>query len=500
MTPVGATIGDEVRALCDAAATLFVGTPLATEVATLRSRLEEPLRVAIAGRVKAGKSTLLNALVGERLAPTDAGECTRVVTWYRNGLAYDVHAVLRDGEIRSVPFGRTDGRLSIDISALTLANIERLVVTWPSRALEQMTLIDTPGLASLDDENSMRTRDVLSMGDDRPSDADAVIYLMRHLHRRDAELLGTFLDRRVAASSPANALGVLSRADEIGGCRLDAMASAQRIATRYQADPDIRTLCTTIVPLTGLLAETGLTLREDEAAALRALAGTPPDVLEQMLWSVDRFCDPASSIVTVELRRSLLLRFGLFGLRVSIGALRENSASTATDLSRLLVATSGLDDLRAVISDHFVPRAQVLQARSVLIGLRALTRRLEIGQPGPARQLASDIERVEATTAAFSQLRVSHLVLSGAVALTPDEQAELLRLMRPGRAMIDRLTVEADAPPKAMLAAALAGAGRWRERAAGPLNDGDLRETCEAMAHAYEAAYLELVTSSADER
>ena len=46
-------------------------------------RLDEPLRVAIAGKVKAGKSTLLNALVGEQVAPTDAGECTRVVTWYR---------------------------------------------------------------------------------------------------------------------------------------------------------------------------------------------------------------------------------------------------------------------------------------------------------------------------------------------------------------------------------------------------------------------------------
>ena len=48
-------------------------------------RLDEPLRVAIAGKVKAGKSTLLNALVGEQVAPTDAGECTRVVTWYRDG-------------------------------------------------------------------------------------------------------------------------------------------------------------------------------------------------------------------------------------------------------------------------------------------------------------------------------------------------------------------------------------------------------------------------------
>jgi GTPase Era involved in 16S rRNA processing len=37
------------------------------------------LRVAIVGR-KAGKSTLLSALVGERWAATDAGEGTRIAT------------------------------------------------------------------------------------------------------------------------------------------------------------------------------------------------------------------------------------------------------------------------------------------------------------------------------------------------------------------------------------------------------------------------------------
>ena len=60
-------------------------------------RLDEPLRVAIAGKVKAGKSTLLNALVGEELAPTDAGECTRIVTWYRDGITYRVTLEPSDG-------------------------------------------------------------------------------------------------------------------------------------------------------------------------------------------------------------------------------------------------------------------------------------------------------------------------------------------------------------------------------------------------------------------
>ena len=61
------------------------------------ARFDEPLRVAIAGKVKAGKSTLLNALVGESIAPTDAGECTRIVTWY-------VDAQLAEGD--HVPAGR----------------------------------------------------------------------------------------------------------------------------------------------------------------------------------------------------------------------------------------------------------------------------------------------------------------------------------------------------------------------------------------------------------
>ena len=65
-----------------------------------RAASSDPLRVAIAGKVKAGKSTLLNALVGDQLAPTDARECTRVVTWYRDAHTYRVVAHGQDGSSR----------------------------------------------------------------------------------------------------------------------------------------------------------------------------------------------------------------------------------------------------------------------------------------------------------------------------------------------------------------------------------------------------------------
>jgi GTPase SAR1 family protein len=486
-----ATAVDQVLGLCDFAAGLVQGTGHHSEVDLIRERLHGPLRVAIAGRVKAGKSTLLNALVGERLAPTDAGECTRLVTWYQDGLTYDVQAVSRDGASHGLSFQRSDGALRFDLGGLDPDAIARVVVTWPSSALRNVTLIDTPGLASIDDSNSLRTREFLAMGEDRPSDADAVVYLMRHLHRRDAEFLGAFLDRSVAAASPINAVSVLSRADEIGACRLDAMASAARIANRYQSDPIVRTLCTHVVPIAGLVAETGLTFREDEAAALRSLATTPPDVLERMLLSADGFCDGASSDLTIELRRGLLDRLGLFGLRVLLEEIRAGRCTTAADMAKHLVTTSGLDELRALIAERFLPRARVLQARAALVALRNLARVLTADDPSVGRRLDAEVERVESSVLDFAQLRLAHLVLSGIVRFSDVERDEMERMLAADQPLRSRLALTNTADATEMSLAALEAVGRWRIRGSDPMHDSASAEACETMAHSFEALYVE---------
>ena len=238
-----ATLDARIHALCSEAARSVAGTPLVEAVDAIVRRLDEPLRVAIAGRVKAGKSTLLNALVGERLAATGAGETTRLVSRYREGIGYSVRAVLRAGGERELRFDRSSGQLDIALDGLAEADIERLDVEWPSSALRELTLIDTPGLASIDGTASIRTREFLGLeDDDSHSEADAVLYLMRHLHPLDAEFLESFQDPSIASASPVNAIAVLSRADEVGAGRLDAMASADRIAARYRTDARVRSM------------------------------------------------------------------------------------------------------------------------------------------------------------------------------------------------------------------------------------------------------------------
>ncbi len=483
---------ERVRALCEVAAGMVDGTTLARHVAAVRERLDGALRVAIAGRVKAGKSTLLNALVGERLAPTDAGECTKVVTWYQQGSAYEVTAFGYDGQTTPIPFRRIDGALTFDLNGLRTETIERIVVSWPSSALRELTLIDTPGLASLSAENSMRTTEFLALDDTRPSDADAVIYLMRHLHRRDAEFLGSFMDRSVAGSSPVNAVAVLSRADEIGAGRLDAMRSAGRIAERYEHDETVRTLCTAVVPVAGLIAETGLTLREDEAWALRSLAATPLPVLERMLRAADAFCEPSASELTVELRRQLLDRLGVFGVRFCVARIRAAGSATASELAQALVTESGLDGLRSLIIDRFLPRAHILKARTALVSLRSIARDLEAIDPTAARQLAAGIERCEASSPDFAELRLSHLVLSGIVAFSDEQRRELGVVTSSGRGLEERLGLDTSADHAALRAKALEGVERWRTNGAAPMADVAMREACETMAHTYESLFVEL--------
>src|SRR3954454_8947095 len=93
-----------VATLCDEIVPA-VAPEAAGQVQHVHDRLAEPLRVAIAGRLKAGKSTLVNALIGRRVAPTAVGECTRVVTRFRYGPADRVDVVRRDGTRSSLPLG-----------------------------------------------------------------------------------------------------------------------------------------------------------------------------------------------------------------------------------------------------------------------------------------------------------------------------------------------------------------------------------------------------------
>src|SRR5690606_41974086 len=60
-----------------------VGPRMAAGFAEVVRRLGAALQAAVAGRIKSGKSTLVDALIGRRVAPTDVGQVTRSVDGFR---------------------------------------------------------------------------------------------------------------------------------------------------------------------------------------------------------------------------------------------------------------------------------------------------------------------------------------------------------------------------------------------------------------------------------
>jgi len=447
-------------------------------------RLDEPLRIAIAGKVKAGKSTLLNALVGEQVAPTDAGECTQVVTWYRDGRAPRIVAYPTSGEPVALPVDRRDGALLIDLQGRSAAELDRMVVDWPSQSLRATTLIDTPGTASLSTETSRRTVRFLNPDDDTPTEADAVVYLMRQLHASDAEFLAAFRDQGVARAASVNTVAVISRADEIGGGRLDAMISARAVAGRYRTEPALRGLCQNVVAVAGLVAQTGRTLRQAEFGALRELAGVPREDLDAALLTADRFTADDGPVTTAAPgttpaeRRALLRRFGLFGLRLSTLLIRQGTASPA-ELATELVRRSGLEELQHVLHSQFAERRDLLKARSALLALDRLLR--TDPRPG-ARGLSGDVERIFAGAHEFTELRLLGALRSRAVALPAPVLAEAERLLgESGAAATTRLGLPPEAGPDEIRDAALDALARWQDLAENPMTARAAADACRVV-------------------
>lgn len=480
----------DAAALLVAAQGIYFGDPIAGEtLRALEHRLQEPLRVAVAGIVKAGKSTLLNALLGERIAPTDAGECTRVVTWYRYADTPSITAYLVGGAPRRLPIKRHGGQLILELGELAAEDVDRIEIGWPSQVLKSVILIDTPGIASLSRGVSVRSTDFLAP-ENAPSSADAIVYLMRHLHPTDVGFLEAFRDTAAGSSRTVNAIAVLSRADEVGSGRIDSLLSAGKVAHRYEQDGGLASLALGVIPVAGLLAEGARTLRESEFAAFRTLAGLERRERERLLVSADRFVQPNDAVeLSQQTRRELLERFGIFGVRLAVSLLRAG-ATDSSDLSERMVQYSGLNDLRQFVELQFGPRTAVLKLRNVLDGLERLIRErpvegLEVVEEGIERlRLAShDLRELSL----LSQARVPGLPLE-----STDSAAAIRIVGGAGTSPSARLGLPAESDGPALWSKLVRELDEWRARSQSPIAEREGVEVCRVVIRSLEELALSL--------
>ncbi|WP_454788082.1 dynamin family protein [Mycolicibacterium lutetiense] len=490
------TTADQVRSILGGTIKAYRGDPayrnrpdVHNELDRIGRRLNQPIRIALAGTLKAGKSTLVNALVGEDIAPTDATEATRIVTWFRHGPTPKVTANHRGGRRANVPIARDphDRGLTFSFAGLNPEDVVDLDVEWPAAELIDTTIIDTPGTSSLSRDVSQRTHRLLVPEDSVPR-VDAVVFLLRTLNAADIALLKQIGELVGGSSGALGVIGVASRADEIGAGRIDAMMSAKDVAKRFTEEMDKTGICQAVVPVSGLLALTARTLRQSEFVALQKLAGIEPAQLTKAMLSVDRFVREDSALpVDAATRAALLDRFGMFGIRISI-AVMHAGVSDSVALADELLERSGLIALRDVIDQQFAQRSELLKAHTALLSLRQFVQHNPIYA---TPYILADIDPLLADTHAFEELRLLSLLRSRPTTLNEDEMASLRRIIGgSGTDAASRLGLQPDAPfdgPRS----AFAAAQRWRRRADHPLNDPFTTRACRAAVRSAEALVAE---------
>jgi hypothetical protein len=466
--PSGTTSDGELctrlRELCEQTHKRLVPGSAADGVDAVRRRLSEPtLRIAVGGRLKAGKSTLINALLGQQLAATAVTECTLIVAWFRYAPQNRVEVHCHDGRVYRVP-AEPGGGVPRDLAMLGAAReeIAEIVVEVPNERLgSEYTVVDTPGT------DSLSGLDAVAM--EAFAQADALLYVTPHPGEKDAEVLQEL--RQLAAAhgiSTINVLGVLSRADQMGDGLTDPWPVAGRLAKRYSAQ--FAGLTGDVIPVAGLLAQTvlGDQYTEADTGLLRRLATTRRDDLMEALFDHESFLQWADGPLTLPERQRLLDLLGRYGINLADTAIRSHAAAgsrlSTADLLTILRSRTGIDHLLGRITTHFVASADQLRAAAAIVALTRLT----TGERSQANMAAMRIMRTE-----LAELRQHPLILQTELGLAladmsagrlhlPDDDARALRLLATARDTAVCLGLDASAGHAEVAETADAEIRRWQ--------------------------------------
>lgn len=483
---------------------------LHSELETILHRLQQPMRVAIVGLIKAGKSTVMNALLGEVVVATGAIETTFNINWllYADSPSLLIH--YKDGR-------PTEVRPYTDLAVVTkrdqehkemLTSIKYIEVFLPNQILRTLQLIDTPGLASVHEDDSENTRSFINvhghelneMTQSQTSQADAVLYLFsQSISASIASTIEEFQGPALGTATPINSIGVLTRVDDYWPDESDPLQAGERIARRLQSQyPQVQRLLYSIVPVTGLLALGAQTMTTQEFTTLTALAQLPEATLKRHLKYAKRFSQEVLADLPVppEQRKQVLQRMGQYGIWRACHHIRSG-AQNIQQLEPFLLEESGLPTLRKIILSHFGNRAFVIKLdgalRQIMTISLALRRRVEGQELALLKRVARTFEELATQQEELAELAILRSYYEGRLNLEEEEVQQLLQVTgEHGTAYWQRLGMETSDSCSTeellddALTLALEKHDYWRQRGIDPGLDSATNRATLVMARAYE--------------
>jgi GTP-binding protein EngB required for normal cell division len=264
---------------------------------------------AVLGQQKRGKSTFLNALLGEPVLPAGVAPITSAITVILHGKKRSARVRLVDGNVLPIAPAKLKEYATQAENPGNTRQVALIELFWPSPLLATgLCLVDTPGLGSIHTSSAEMTRQlvpqvdaaVMLLGADPPI-SDAELELAEQLARQDTQLLfalgkadrAALSDLSEAREVTARALGQrLGRAE----VRLHEISATERLQGEPTRDWS---------PLEDEL--TALAQRSAQALVARAQVRGVKRLVQKLRGEVEaRLADPKTRPAEAQRLRALL--------------------------------------------------------------------------------------------------------------------------------------------------------------------------------------------------
>ena len=135
----------------------------------INSKKDEPFSLVVIGDFKRGKSTIINAILGQNVAPTNVAPETFTINCISYGEVPSVEAVLKNGKRENLMKDDLKRDRLSELIDFFPGELDYIDVRSDSAILKDIRIVDTPGLSDLDELDN-QVQDFLLK-------ADAVIYV-----------------------------------------------------------------------------------------------------------------------------------------------------------------------------------------------------------------------------------------------------------------------------------------------------------------------------------
>lgn len=357
------------------------------KINTLKQDVHTKCTLAVGGRVKAGKSTFINTLLGENLALVGTTETTATINRFVYGKPADanrpIKVVYKNGNVSYESQEFMDSFQGNDAKTMALSK----GILYFERALENpilqdVDLVDTPGTDAVVAEHQVAAENAFGMADkdlrkvhdeqtkDLVKKADAVIYLVGAVANQSNKQFSEHFQQSCDGASAINAIGVISRIDEEENTLYNSQTQAE-----YVAD-SLKEQLSTVMPVSACLYKAVKDYNHLFSEWQSKLKTIPDNVFatylcrSQEAWEgkydsalISKYPD----LLNKETRRQMKgdIPWGVF--RAIIKTLYE--VDTPQEAEEKLLSLSNFEEVRRILQNQFFARAKAIKCTVILTQL-----------------------------------------------------------------------------------------------------------------------------------